>query len=234
MLFLGTTMSMPRPNVPDRLIEEVESLHENRQSYEAGSFQEALATVIEMATPKLVEEVGLLVGKSYPDDSGRNIVRLHRDTFQQLDVPPGRPVEITGKQTTIATAEEMKKADPNPATIRMDGFVRENVGVDVDESARVQRASGIPDADTVTFERTASNAVTFDLPDTGLEDLGTDATEVIHRQVRNRYLSRRDIVPIMPDDESANRAVVLTVTETNPEAHVYINDSTEIALTESE
>ena len=44
------TTSMPRPNVPERLIEEVESLHEARREYPANSFQEALATVIDMAT----------------------------------------------------------------------------------------------------------------------------------------------------------------------------------------
>jgi len=89
---------MPRPNVPDRLTEEVESSHENRRGYGAGSFQEALATVIEMSTTTVVGEMGLIVAKAYPDDSGMNIARLHPDAFQQLNIQSGRPIEIADER----------------------------------------------------------------------------------------------------------------------------------------
>lgn len=215
-------MSMPRPNVPDRLIEEAESLHEERQGYEAGSFQEALATVIDMATPELVEEVGLLVAKAYPDDSGLNVARLHRNTLQQLDVRPGRPVEITGERTTIATAKEMKKTDLDPATVRIDGFVRENAGVGVGECLRVQRAVGVSAAETITFE----------LPETGLEELGTGASGVVQRQVVDRFVSIGDVVPVVADPGSGGRAIPLTVVETDPGAPVLVGDSTVVNLIE--
>lgn len=215
-------MSMPRPNVPDRLIDEVEALHEERQGYEAGSFQEALATAIDMATPELVEEVGLLVAKAYPDDSGLNVARLHRNTLQQLDIRPGRPVEIIGDRTTIATAKEMKKTDLDPATVRIDGFVRENAGVDVGECLRVQRAVGVSTAETITFE----------LPETGLEELGTGASGVVQRQIVDRFVSIGDVVPVVADPGSGGRALPLTVVETDPGAPVLVGDSTEVDLTE--
>lgn len=228
----GPRANMPRPNVPDRLIEEVESLHEERREYEAGSFQEALATVTEMATPKLVEETALLVGQGYPEDKGQNTVRLHQDTFQQLDVPPGMPIEITGEQTTVASTKPMKKADRNPETIRMNGFVRENAGVDKGECVRVQRFVGGPDADAVTFKRTTPDEVTVELPETDIDDLGAEAREVIHRQVQDRLLTFGDVVPVRPDD--GGKAVLLTVADTTPEAPIYVTDSTELAINESD
>ncbi|WP_227380495.1 hypothetical protein [Haladaptatus halobius] len=185
-----------------------------------------------MATPTISGEVALLVGQGYPDDKGQNIVRLHRETFQQLDVPPGMPVEITGEQTTVATTKPMKKADRNPATIRMNGFIRENAGVDKGECVSVQRFVGGPDADTITFNRTTPDEVTVTLPETNLEDLGVEARKVIHRQVQNRLLTLGDVVPVQPDD--GGKAVLLTVSDTQPEAPVYITDSTEIILGESD
>lgn len=214
-------MSMPRPNVPDRLIEEVESLHEDRQEYEAGSFQEALATVIDMGTPELVEEMGLLVAKAYSDDSGLNVARLHRNTLQQLDLRPGRPIEITGEKTTIATAKEMKKTDLDPATVRIDGYIRQNAGVDEGECVRVQRAVNVSSAGTVTFE----------LPETGLEEVGTETSGLVHRQVVDRFISIGDVVPVVADPESGGPAIPLTVIETEPEAPVLIKDSSEVTLT---
>lgn len=186
-----------------------------------------------MATPKLVEEVGLLVSNAYPDDSGQNIVRLPRDTFQQLDVRPGHLIKITGEKTTIATAKAIKKADPNPTTIRIDGFARENAGADVGECVRVQRAVEVRDAETVTFELTEPDTVEFEPPETDLEDLGINANGVVHEQVVDRVLSIEDVVPIMPDNDSSRRAVVLTTTETEPEAPVYIRESTDVVLNDS-
>lgn len=216
-------MSMPRPNVPDRLIEEVESLHEDRREYDAGSFQEALATVIDMATPELVDEMGLLVAKAYPDDSGLNVARLHRNALQQLDVRPGRPVEVRGAQTTMATAREMKKTDLDPATVRLDGFVRENAGVDVGECVRVQRAEGVSPAEQITFE----------LPETGREELATGAEGLVRRQVLDRYVSGGDVVPVVADPERGGPAIPLTVLETLPEAPLVVRDSTDVTLRES-
>lgn len=213
-------MSMPRPNVPDRLIEQVESLHEDRQGYRAGSFQEALATTIDLATPELVEAVPLFVAKAYPADSGLNVARLHRNTLQQLDVAPGRFVEIQGERTTVVTAKELKRTDLDPATVRLDGFGRENAAVDVGECVRVERAEGVSYADLVMFE----------LSDRGIEELGTGASGVVGRQVTDRVVSTGDVVPVVADPNGGGRAIPLSVLETEPGAPVVIDEATEVVL----
>jgi transitional endoplasmic reticulum ATPase len=215
---------MPRPNVPDQLIEEVEALHERRQGYRAGSFQEALATVIDMATPGLVEEVGLIVTKAYPDDSGLNVARLHPETLQRLNLEPGRPIRITGERTTVATAEESKKTDLDQATVRLDGFVRQNAGTEVDQCVRIERAEAVSPARRVSFE----------LPETGVEELGTEASGLIRRQVADRFVSAGDVVPVVADSGSGGPAIPLTVVETEPDGPVVVQESTEIGLEEPE
>ena len=212
---------MPRPNVPDRLITEVESLHEDRQGYPPGSFQEALATVIDMATPELAEEMGLLVTKAYPDDSGKNIVRLHQQTLQQLDIQPGAPVGLTGAETTVATAQELKKADLDPASIRMDGFVRQNAGVEVEDCVRVQRAEALQHL----------NHITFELSETAAEQLGTEATGLVHDQIEDRYVSTGDTVPVVADPERGGPALPLTVIDTDPQSPGIIHSGTTVNLT---
>lgn len=214
-------MSMPRPNVPDRLIEEVEALHENRRGYRAGSFQEALASVIDMATPEIVEEVGLIVANAYPDDSGLNVARLHPNTLQQLNLKPGNPVEITGEQTTVATAKELKPTDLNQTSLRIDGFVRQNAAIDVGECARVQHAEKVSFAEQVTLE----------LPEAGVEELGTEASGLVRRRVVDRFVSVNDVVPVVADPETGGPAIPLAVIKTKPDASVVVQDSTEIILT---
>lgn len=216
---------MARPNVADQLIEDVESLHLNNRGYPASSFQEALATVIEMAHPDTLEEKRLSVSSAYPNDSGLNIARLHPDTMAQLSLESGDLVQIQGETTTAATVREMDGPDASRGAVRIDGFTRENAAVDVGEYVVVRPIEATP-ASTVAFELAEGIAT----PGTGEQ-----VKSAIEEQdfLRDRAVTVGDTVPIMankgdPFGEPPGKAVPLLVTAVQPDGVARITDDTKL------
>lgn len=215
---------MARPNVADQLVDEVESLHLNRRGYPASSFQEALATVIEMAQPEELEEKGLTVETAYPNDSGRNLARMHPDTLEQLSIEPGAAVEITGDPTTVATAREMEGGAAHRGAVRIDGFTRENAGVEVGENVVIRPIEVEPAA-----------RVVLDCTDEDVERLGDEPLDHVRGSVRGRVVSTGDTLPIAEPEgtpsDTPGRAVPLTVANIDPElGRARIDEETEVVL----
>lgn len=74
---------MARPNIPDELIDELESLHEQQRGYEANTVQEAIATVTDMA--KRSDEPP--VGETDPQDIEDPVKRaIELDTTSPSDL----------------------------------------------------------------------------------------------------------------------------------------------------
>lgn len=104
---------MARPQVPDRLKEEVESVHEQYREYPAGVFQEALRTVTDLAKTSLESEPTTedrntemkevdLAGEMYNGlaavEEGGSLYTLNRDSpFQVEHVDRKSSVDGGGK-----------------------------------------------------------------------------------------------------------------------------------------
>jgi transitional endoplasmic reticulum ATPase len=74
------------------------------------------------------------------DEYGRGIVRIDRQTMQQLKIKEGDIVELTGQKKTGAIAVGCYPADVGLNIIRMDGLTRRNAGVSVGETIKVKKA----------------------------------------------------------------------------------------------
>lgn len=218
---------MARPTVADQLIEEVESLHVNKRGYPASSFQEALATVIEMAHPETLEEKRLSVSTAYPNDSGRNIARLHPETMKQLSLESGDIIQVQGEAATVATVREVDGPDASRGAIRIDGFTRGNAEVDPGEQVVVRRIEAEP-ASRIQLQ-----------PDEGVTPQSDDdaAEYKIHvaETLRDRVTTVGDSVPVPatetdPFPEPPGKAILFVVTDVQPAGAVRITEDTELTM----
>jgi transitional endoplasmic reticulum ATPase len=87
-----------------------------------------------------VKEVQLRVGDSKQRDVARGIARIDQKTMENLSVSAGDVIEINGKRKTSAIAWPAYSEDQGRGIIRIDGFIRKNAGVSINEYVIVQRA----------------------------------------------------------------------------------------------
>ena len=83
------------------------------------------------------EEVRVRVAESKQRDAGRGKARINDETMQALNIVEGDTISIEGKRTTAAVAWPAYQEDQKADIIRIDGLMRENAGVSVNEYATV-------------------------------------------------------------------------------------------------
>ena len=85
-------------------------------------------------------EVQLRVLDARQRDVARGIARIDQRAMQTLDVSAGDVIEIIGKRSTSAIAWPAYSEDQGRDIIRIDGFVRKNAGVSINEYVTVRKA----------------------------------------------------------------------------------------------
>lgn len=78
--------------------------------------------------------VSLRVTEAAGKDVGRGLVRIDPDLLSQLQLQLGDTVEVTGKRRTVGKVMPIYKELRGQARIQMDGVLRENAGVSLDDS----------------------------------------------------------------------------------------------------
>jgi transitional endoplasmic reticulum ATPase len=158
----------------------------------------------------------LRVAEALPKDVGRGLVRLDPQDLERLGVSIGDVVEIVGKRPTVARAMPAYAAQRGQDLIQMDGILRANAGVGLDERVTVRRGEVQP-----------ARAVVLS-PVEGLRAKPEAA--------QARYLARLlDGIPVTPGDQVrvnlfGTRAQTFTVIETTPAGPVLISPATAIHL----
>lgn len=87
-----------------------------------------------------MSEVQLRVLDSKQRDVARGIARIDQRTMQKLGVSSGDAIEILGKKKTSAIAWPAYSEDQDPGIMRIDGFLRKNAGVSINEYVVVRKA----------------------------------------------------------------------------------------------
>jgi transitional endoplasmic reticulum ATPase len=95
-------------------------------------------------------EIFLRVAEALPFDINHGIARLDRGAFEALGVRPGRLIHVTGKRRTTIRAEMAPPGLPGQHVIRMDGTLRDNAQVGIDDRVRV-RVGGASEAFAITL-----------------------------------------------------------------------------------
>ena len=102
--------------------------------------------------------ITLKVAEAYHRDVGRGIARLSQDHILQMGVEGGGIVEIQGKRNVYAVAWQASPKDPSDQ-IRIDGNLRSNLGVGVDERVSVRKSEARPAKRVVVAPTTRTRLV---------------------------------------------------------------------------
>ena len=148
-------------------------------------------------------------------DVGRGIARIDPKIVDELELTSGDVVQITGKRKTNALSWPAHQEDYGKGTIRIDGYLRNNAGVSIDDKVTIRKI------DAKIAERLTL------APTEPLRIVGGE--EYLAQYLEGRVLSRGDYVPI----NIMGRKIDLVVTNTAPNAEaVIITENTEILVGE--
>ncbi|MEM4480174.1 MAG: CDC48 family AAA ATPase [Candidatus Bathyarchaeia archaeon] len=157
----------------------------------------------------------LRVAEARGRDVGRGIARLDPEVMEKLGLTPGDVVEISGKRKTVAICWPGYSEDAGKGIIRIDGYIRNNAGVSIDEKVTVRKVEA-KKATRITL------APTEPLRIEGAEDY-------LAQLLEGRVVTRGDYIPI----GIMGRKVDLMVTSVQPPAPaVIITAGTEITIGE--
>jgi transitional endoplasmic reticulum ATPase len=163
----------------------------------------------------MTEELTLKVIEARPSDVGRGIARVDPAVFREKGWQAGDVISIQGKKKTAALLWPGYPDDTGSGAIRLDGNMRRNAGVSIDDKVplKIIQASA---ADKVVF------APTVPLRITGGE-------EYLKRYMEGRVVTRGDIIEI---GVMGRKIELMAVRVTPAKDAVVISDRTSIEISE--
>jgi transitional endoplasmic reticulum ATPase len=159
-------------------------------------------------------EASLRVADARQRDVGHGKVRIDNDTMQKLGITAGDFVEIHGKKMTVAVAWPAYAEDQGQEIIRMDGLIRRNSGVALNEYVNVRKAD-VKDAQAIVFAPT---------------DVRLSVDEEFVSFVKRRFMDMPFIEGDMTLLSIFGSAVPLVVTRTRPHGPVRITETAHVQV----
>jgi transitional endoplasmic reticulum ATPase len=163
----------------------------------------------------LTNEVVLKVAEARQRDVGRGKIRMDDINMREIGITTGDVVEIRGRQKTGAIAWPAYIEDQGAGIVRMDGIIRRNAKVSLEENVRIRKAQ-IKVAKTVNIAPTRQISL----------DYGFEA--FVKRKLLGYPVSRNDtvLIPIL------GRSIPFVVNSTTPADIVLITDTTKLNVSE--
>ncbi len=156
------------------------------------------------------EEAQLRVADAKQRDVGHGKVRIDNSTMRKLTVTAGDFVEIRGKKTTTAVVWPAYTEDQGQDIIRMDGLLRRNAGVALNEYVNVRKGE-VKEAQSIVFSPT---------------DVRLNIDDEFVGFVKRRFMD----MPFVEGDTAMlsifGSAVPLVATRTKPKGPVRITENT--------
>ncbi|MCZ7402097.1 MAG: CDC48 family AAA ATPase [Candidatus Methanoperedens sp.] len=87
------------------------------------------------------ERIMLRVAEAHHRDAGRDIARIDRDIMEQMDILSGDIILIVGKEKACAIAGPGYPEDEGTEIIRIDGNIRANARVGIDDKIYIQKST---------------------------------------------------------------------------------------------
>ncbi|OFV68577.1 MAG: ATPase, AAA-type, CDC48 [Candidatus Syntrophoarchaeum caldarius] len=159
-------------------------------------------------------EVTLKVLEAYHRDAGRGIARIDIRVMQKLNLVSGDVIEIIGKSRTPAVVWPGYSDDTGKAVIRIDGNIRGNLGVGIDDKVVVRKVD-------------AKEAIRVAIsPTEHLRIVGGD--RYLLKILEGRALTKGQNIRL----EMLGNPLTFLVTSTTPKDIVVVTKNTEIVLRE--
>jgi len=162
-------------------------------------------------------EEWLRIGEALSSDVGRGITRLDPAVAAKLGVQSGDAVEISAKgKRVFALCWPAYPRDSGKGLIRIDGYLRESLGVGIDDRVLVRKAA-VKQAQTITIA-----------PGEQLRIVGGE--EYIRGILSGRVVARGDMVPL----RIMGRPIAFYVVAFQPAAEaVIVDDDTVVKISET-
>ena len=147
-------------------------------------------------------------------DVGHGKVRIGNETMQKLAITAGDFVEIHGKKMTVAVAWPAYAEDQGEEIVRMDGLIRRNAGVALNEYVVLKKAD-VKDAQAIIFAPT---------------DVRLSVDEEFVSFVKRRFMDMPFVEGDMTLLSIFGSAVPLVVTRTRPHGPVKILETSHVQV----
>jgi len=159
--------------------------------------------------------VTLRVADALQRDVGRGISRVDPKVMEELGLTSGDALQIVGTRKTSALAWPAYQQDYGKRIIRMDGYMRRNAGVSIDDKVTIRK-----------IEAKTAQKLTL-APTEPLRIVGGE--EYLAQILEGRVMARGDFIPI----NVMGRKIDIVVTSTTPVGDaVIVSDQTEVVIGE--
>ncbi len=160
------------------------------------------------------KEAQLRVADAKQRDVGHGKVRIDNETMQKLSITAGDFIEVHGKRTTVAIAWPAYAEDQGQEIVRMDGLLRRNAGVALNEYVTIKKAE-VKDAQTIVFAPT---------------DVRLSVDEEFVGFVKRRFMDMPFVEGDMTLLSIFGSAVPLIATRTRPHGSVKITEASVVQV----
>ncbi len=158
----------------------------------------------------MAREVQLKVADAKQRDVGHGKARIDNETMQKLAITAGDIIEVRGKRSTVAIAWPAYVEDQGQEIILIDGLLRRNAGVAINEFVSIKKAE-VKDSQTIAFAPS---------------DVRLSVDEEFLSFVKRRFMAMPFVEGDMTPLNIFGSAVPLITTRTRPRGPVKITEST--------
>jgi transitional endoplasmic reticulum ATPase len=158
-------------------------------------------------------------------DAGRGLAAIDRTAMEEMDLENGDYIVLEGKQGSRAVARVWPgyPEDSGDGIVRIDGQLRQEAGVGIDDNVTVEKADVKP-----------ASSVTVALPQ-NLRVRG-NVGPMIRNNLSGQAVTQGQTVPVSfglgPLSSMSGQKIPLRIAETAPTGTVVVTDSTEIQVSE--
>ena len=164
----------------------------------------------------MVNGIELTVAGALVTDDGRGIARIDSKARKMLNVISGDIIEIKGKRrSTAAIVWQAHQQDEGLDFIRIDGYIRQNLGVGIGDKIFVTKAE-VNDAERVVLAP----------PQNQRTPISPDFSEYAKNKLENKPLVKGDVVPVPMFGYAFN----FVVAQVSPHGVVKVTQSTEVMV----
>ena len=164
--------------------------------------------------PHKEESLHLQVDESKQRDIGKKRARISPDAMDYLHVAPGDVIEIVGKKTSSAIVWPVDEDEKNPDIINIDGQMRKNVGVSLNDAVQVKKVE----------TKTAKTVVLMPINDVVTVD--KEFTDFVKNRLKGLPLSDDDEISVM----ILGNSMEFKINKIMPKGVVKINRSSNLTI----
>src|SRR6056297_2139319 len=156
-------------------------------------------------------------------DAGRGLAAIDRAAMDEMDLENGDYIVLEGQSRAVARVWPGYPEDDSKGIVRIDGQLRQEAGVGIDDNVTVEKADVKP-----------ATSVTVALPQ-NLRVRG-NVGPMIRNNLSGQAVTQGQTVPVSfglgPLSSMSGQQIPLRIAETAPSGTVVVTDSTEIQVSE--